>query len=64
MSFAVTFTGQRKDQNISVATLAEAVARVRQLGVRQFPASIWEIFESPDRGAGRLVRKFPARPAD
>jgi hypothetical protein len=63
VSFTVSFTGQGKDEGIVVDSLARAVARVLELKPEQFPAAIWQIPETDDRGRGRLIRKYPAPPA-
>jgi hypothetical protein len=62
MPFTVSFTGQGKDEGIVVGSLAQAVARVRPLKPKQFPASIWGIPDDQDHGTGRLVGKYPVPP--
>jgi hypothetical protein len=62
MSFTVSFTGQRTDEGIVVASLTQAITRVRQLEAEQFPAAIWEIPDDDVHGNGRLAGKYPTAP--
>jgi hypothetical protein len=64
MSFTVTFTGQKEDEGIWVDSLTEAEERVRELGRKHFPASIFEIPDGTDYGNGLLVNTYPAPPDD
>jgi hypothetical protein len=63
MSFTVSFTGQGRDEGIVVESFAQALARVRELKAKQFPAAIWEIPDGQDHGNGRLVGRYRAPPA-
>jgi hypothetical protein len=63
VSFTVSFTGQRRDEGIVVDSLAQAMARVNQLRLEQFPAAIWEVPDGAALGTGGLlIRKYPIRP--